>query len=78
MGAISAANSLIHIDLVQGVGIFEATPLPNGNYLVDVANGVEVGTPSVATWVDGATGQTLDGQNTATTMTMMTTTTTQP
>ena len=48
IGEVSAANSLVQNLTAAG----PPTVLPNGDYV------------SVNTWVDGATGRTLDGQNT--------------
>jgi uncharacterized protein YkwD len=56
-GTISSANSLTGVS-GEVVGV---NTLPNGNYIVFVVNGRGAGT---ATWVDGANGATLDGQNT--------------
>ena len=52
LGPISSANSLIGI----GDDVNYPTVLANGDYVVN--------TPSSATWTNGSTGTTLDGQNT--------------
>jgi hypothetical protein len=65
----SSANSLINFPNVLGggYGVFSVAILPNGNYVVINApgsNATQGNTQPEATWVDGATGTTLDGQNT--------------
>ncbi len=67
-GTISSANSLVNFvggPAAAGAGV-QVSALPNGNYVVMCnTNGTAANPPTVSdTWVDGATGMTLDGQNT--------------
>jgi hypothetical protein len=60
-GVLSAANSLVGSDPGDfGRGFFGVTALSNGNYVVASPNWN--GGRGAVTWVDGTTGQTLDGQ----------------
>jgi hypothetical protein len=59
-GTVSASNSLTGLHESLAKGPFWVTSLPDGNYLVSAYEG---GASGFTTWVDGATGKTLDGQN---------------
>ena len=60
-GTLSAVKSLDGVAADQTVGVEQIFGLPNGNYVVSVNSGM--GNAS-DTWVNGASGATLDGQNT--------------
>ncbi len=65
-GTISGSNSVIDLPgLDGGTAAYGLTSFPDGNYVFWDATGTEVGNPvSVATWFDGGTGATMDGQDT--------------
>ncbi len=60
VGSVSIANSLIDIPSIYPVGVVGISILPNNNYVFTDSPANE---PSIATWFDGNTGLTRDGQN---------------
>jgi hypothetical protein len=59
-GTISSANSLVNFARGVPDAVINVDPLPNGNYVVFFNLGEGQASD---TWVNGATGATLDGQN---------------